>query len=374
MYRMAAMKTSPLRFERGRDYSKITIARATRQSEDGDIDYLDSWELITSGYGCQPGQDQIVRRISSRVVAMRAYHDHILALQSEGFTPIVDGLAVGRPGEVTFVERPALEAAIDDDPTDAASWDVLADAWAQAHDPRGECMLLARANQQVKDPAEFLANKRAADGARRVRDAELFGALGSDGYRIRPTYVRGMLDRVEVRDEQCAPGRPTRELLATLLAHPLARFLRELVLIDVDPSERIITTHPHLRSLAIRFYRPYDDTNAEEWNLASKPADLSNLDDLPRLEHLDLFIPTLHWPTLALPRLTALDIQACFELDDLQRMVAWASNHPRLERIKGYSHCRLLTQDPHIQTCIDDWLAAPRGPRLQSLEWDGRTQ
>jgi hypothetical protein len=80
----------------------------------------------------------------------------------------------------------------------------------------------------VNDVGEYARLKKRVEGARRSRNAHVWGSLGRDAYRVRAVFRDGLVDRLMFPNEVAAPGRPAAELLAIALATPFARFVREV--------------------------------------------------------------------------------------------------------------------------------------------------
>ncbi len=129
--------------------------------------------------------------------------------------------------------NPALEAAIEQNPDDTASYSVLAD-WLQSRgDPRGELI------------ATQLAGDEAAFGGLLVKHGEAFvGPLAplqraSDGEEAF-TWKHGFISSVRLSYNNYGDGDEVdlAEGLRALLAHPSGRFVRELVFgFNGDPNE-----------------------------------------------------------------------------------------------------------------------------------------
>lgn len=184
--------------------------------------------------------------------AARTYHAAIAEQLDAGFVLELDGMPVEASVPATFVALPELERRAEQRGDDA-DWSALADAWSKAGDPRGDCILGQSGLVGVDDVALYMRRKTIVEGSRRIRNAHVWGVLGRDAYRVRATFRKGLVDRFVLRDEICAPGRSTAEVVTTLLASPFSRFARELHVVggDADELERLVAASPRAGTMTV---------------------------------------------------------------------------------------------------------------------------
>src|SRR5262249_12158252 len=176
-------------------------------------------------------------RCTSLPAAMRAYHSVVASHLDEGFALFIGGVTVDEPSPTTFASFPELEKLLDEDLASSETWSVLADAYCQAGDPRGDCIHLERSMVGLTDTSEYLRRKAGVEAVRRARVAHVWGVLRRDAYRVRASFREGLVDKLVLEDELAAPGQPTPALLAALLANPFARFVREISVSHADRRE-----------------------------------------------------------------------------------------------------------------------------------------
>jgi len=338
----------------------ISVEAAIRRHEDGDVESLGAWDVVT-----HDGADVSSKRHRTREAAYSAFHREIATRKSAGYALAVDGIAVG-PGTYTFASVPELERAIDDDPDDETSWDVLADAWSDAGDPRGACVHAERALVGIADPSVFMANKRAAAEAHRARAAALYGPLGADDYRVQLEFRRGLVATIKLADEHAARGRPTEELIATVLGNPFARFAHALELRNAEHDAIAAAGskqhHPALRELVI--HQAYEEQARSRVHFPLVLLDRA----YPRLEALELHVDGLDWRNAELPHVTDLSIHATFSLRDAEAFHGWLAGHRAIERVE------ILTNDRGGQRSAMNeiharWTAWPE--TLRQIRWNG---
>lgn len=240
---------------------------------------------------------------------------------------MVDEVVIDAVEPARYTPFATLEEAVIAEPTSEAAWTVLGDAWAQADDPRGECILLSR-GANLTDPAEFMRRKAALLPMARRRAGLFFGAFGDDAYRVSAKFVGGLVETVELAVELDAPGQPTSELLERLLAHPFSRFLSVLSFgaPTVAASLAAIATGnaPALRSLSVRQFEARSPVP-----VALGPAS-ERLDHLRRLV-LRLEHAPIDWTDTHLPALTQLELDEPGTVAACDAVLAWIASHPALE-------------------------------------------
>jgi hypothetical protein len=343
-------------------YVAIAVEAAIRRHEDGDVEHLGAWDVVT-----HDGTDVSSKRHRTREAAYGAFHRDIAARKAAGYVLAVDGIAVA-PGSSTFASFPELERAIDDDPDDETSWAVLADAWSDAGDPRGACVHAERALVGIADPNVFMANKRAAADAHRARVAALFGPLGADDYRVQIEFRRGLVAAIKLDDEHAARGRPTQELIAQILGNPFARFAHKLEIRNAEhdaiSAAGATQRHPALRALVVR-----ETYEARPRGRVHFPLVLLDR-AYPRLQALDLHVDGLDWRGAALPHVTELSINATFSLRDAEVFHAWLATHPAIERVEVRTHGIYAEQRPELAAIHAGWTAWPE--TLRRIRWNAK--
>jgi len=132
--------------------------------------------------------------------------------------------------------EPALEAAILRDPDDLASYAVYGDWLVEQGDPRGELIATQLAADATGDPELRRAALRVFA---RHRDA-FIGVLGDTIATEAFTWRAGFIQRARLSHDQLLFVDGARviatmaEVVETLLAHPSARFLTDLAIVNVD--------------------------------------------------------------------------------------------------------------------------------------------
>ena len=185
------------------------------------------------------------RRVFSTPQAAREEAEKRIAVKRKEGYRAIDGLdraqpAVARSGPVGHVHayEPALVAAILDAPDDEDSYLVYAD-WLQSQgDPRGELIALHHAEQRKPHDARI---KRAMQSFERehgrLLPARLVEVIGTEPTTAGPIagqcavqWRLGFVHRAWIGRRSDNRPYTVRELVAALLAHPSALFLRELVI------------------------------------------------------------------------------------------------------------------------------------------------
>ena len=160
--------------------------------------------------------------------AEEAYEKLVAEKVKKGYV-LVSGAPVGAPP--AFKSNPDLEKAILASPDDAQAYLVYAD-WLQSQgDPRGE--LIALQHAKATDPAKRAAASASEKKLFEKHEKELLGPIGKDSERYTDVVWRyGFLKsvRVGVDYDSYEEGSRLEKLLKTLLEHPSARFLDELIL------------------------------------------------------------------------------------------------------------------------------------------------
>lgn len=192
---------------------------------DGTTVLARSGKLGTDGKALTPKQCASIEKAEAEIAKRAAEH------LRKGFSEVVQPTG-------PEPRNPGLEQQIIEEPTDSDRYMVYAD-WLQTQGhPRGELgaiqrgrvarpasAALAKAEQKLLDQHPWLAPVRLMAAARRARKADATDAADAG---LTVSWEHGFI--VAARIERGADGASVtvRELVAELLAHPAARFLREL--------------------------------------------------------------------------------------------------------------------------------------------------
>jgi len=290
-----------VRLVRGDAAVEITVENVYLDAgfDDGDeIVGVAGWELVVRDL------DAVARiRHATRDAADRALHAAVAKYQAR----VSDPPAVASTHR--FTSFPELERVVEDQPDDPAALDVLADAWLDAGDPRGACVRTGN----VQDARDAIAN-----------------ALGDEAYRVSVEVRNGLVAAIFLNDERGVSRRSTRDVLATLLAHPFARFLHWLAIRNA-PRDALAAAlaqhHPALRALAVTL-APDDRDQVRDDDPCVDAAELDRA--YPRLEALELIVPRLAWGDAQLPHVTRFAVHAAMAPDDGARLHAWRRARPWL--------------------------------------------
>lgn len=198
--------------------------------------------------------------------------------------------------------EPALEQALREG--DAAAALVYADWLAREDHPRAQLIAVQHARRARPDDPELLAEEarlfeQHADsflGALCARVAEAQAEAFREAYGLRLRWEDGFIAAARVGRDYASTG---EEVLQLLLAHPSARFLRELVIAahqwgDQDNrrmSEALIYLSPSPAPPLRRLYlADFDDTEIDNIDISRAPlGDLSGLGEIyPLLEDVAL--------------------------------------------------------------------------------------
>jgi hypothetical protein len=277
--------------------------------------------LVVTKLGAKPKR---TRHVTSEEL-WRAFHAEIAKRAASGYAIEVEGTAVAAYEPRAFTSFPELERAVIADPHDDACWNVLADAWLDTNDPRGESVHAERALRGITDPDEFMARKHAIADARSLRATQLYGPLGADAHRVRVKFERGMVSAISLDAERCAPGRSTGELLALVLGNPFARFARSLELHELDGDRACSVFEQHhdaIREITVR-----TDELADLRTYSPRGLDRG----FPQLASLSLTLRggIESWD-VELPELVQLRLLARLSNDVDRQIVGWACAHPEL--------------------------------------------
>lgn len=269
----------------------------------------------------------------------------------------------------------ALEAALAEDPDELAAHMAYADYLSEQPDPRhqarGEFVRIQLQLEDANLPAahrkklarrekELLAAHERRWMGWRFYDALLDGGTGTlwahvpDKPEEARTYRRGWIDRLEV---------PTmsRAAAAAMVASPVVRLVRELVLDDGTSAEEVSATfvgHPSLANVRVLRVLEFPD----ERSLAPLVAGMKRLEVLETrayaLDLGDLF------SSKTLGRLRELHAEDCEGYD----VVALAKNASltNLRKLALLPDLADQSEGPHI--CLADVRALARSKHLRSLE------
>ncbi len=351
-----------LRFINGNSVLTVEFQIRDNPTEDGgDRDY--SWELTTILDG-----ERKHRRFAADANAFRVFHSTIAEHQAAGFVLGIDGVEV-RPVTASFEAFPELEAAIDADLKDQNAWGLLAEAWISAGDPRGQCVMLDRGQQNLTDPVPFLKQRKASGPAHALRAGVLYGPLDRDGYRIAAKFRHGLVDVLQFDHEQHVMGRATGELIERVMANPFARFVRELKVIGA-PGAQVVDALAAVRPSALR--RLMISTGDSSFDLGA----LSN--NAPRLEDLEICSDRsskrqpIGWSELELPWLTRFSLSCELSCNQLAAILEWVPRQ-NLETVVLSTSGLALQQDPAMLAITKEWLSDSTKwpPSLRHFACDG---
>lgn len=326
-----------------RDRKRWTIEARDRDDGQGK-GVPDGWHIATT-------EDDPGRFHKSKVQAWAAMHRAVRAQLDAGWMYEADGIPLQTAATSPIVPCATLEQQVESAPDDDRAAALLADAWTQAGDPRGELMSLDRGLRGLTNPSQFMERKKAMRAAEAARNAHVLGPLGHDAYRVRLKFRRGLVDVVALPDELAAPGRPTHELVRHILVSPFARFLRELV-VDAPELDRVAQVVGELGHPALRNLELIHTVDAEDEDDVHPPIDVRHtVQRLANLERLRVFEYPVAWNDLELPRLRSLDLSTTFVLDDVRAVLAWVSGHPRIEQLTLHT----ASEEPAVKSLLDAW-------------------
>ncbi len=241
---------------------------------------------------------------SSEELARREYDLRIADHLEDGFREVADRRLDVRTRD--------LEAAIEADPDDAASYLVYADWIGTLGDPRGG-LIVAQAGGDASAAAAYL----------KQYESTFLGPLaehvGYDGAILDPTWRNGFIRRATVRED----GKRRVDLVfEALLEHPSARWLGSLTLETVDDMADlrslagVLATHrlPHLTSLELgevgEFHDPplWSDDDPHHYGLRHS-IDMSPIwPSVPALRRLVVRGDSEPFGELTLPQLSHLEL------------------------------------------------------------------
>ncbi len=200
---------------------------------------IDGTSVLTrSGKLGTNGKANVPKKLSSRGRAEQDVEKRIAAQRAKGFVEVTPSIVV-EPG------NPALEQQIIDEPMDGGRCLVYAD-WLQGQGhPRGELGVLqaqraerpddtalAKAEQKLFAAHPELAPQRVMESAKKTkRTNEL------DDDRSTIVWENGFIAAARISRASDRLPYTVRELVHELLAHPAARFLRELRIGKLGPDE-----------------------------------------------------------------------------------------------------------------------------------------
>lgn len=317
-----------------------------------------SFELVVAN------EDQAKRsRFPDRSSAVVAFHNLVSDLVHQGYRIARDGAPLSLTGHAVannpVTTAPELEARIVADEATDCDWSVLADLWTQAGDPRGEWIHLDPLRRTL--PPQRV--KRFMRSAIRSRNLVLFGPLGADAYRVGVEFKRGLADRVELNYEEAAPGRPTHELVALVLANPFTRFIRELVVRTVMATDTVLSAVAASAAKTLRRLTLESSTDVTALGAATH--------GFHGLLELEIRAPRIDWRDIDLPHLRTLTLHATFTADELADVFAWIGEHKCLQEIVGGS--RSAHAAARTSSVVSRWGSRHKGwPRsLRRFAWDG---
>jgi len=262
-----------------------------------------------------------------------------------------------RRGIVAIAADRELEAQCEASPEDPAPWAIYADWLIEQSDPRG----LVAQHELRGDRAG------AAELFALHRETLCFSADASATFAFRHGFASGMT----IGNTQRRGGAWLSELVATLLAAPIGRFI-ESVRTGLSgfgsentwqPTLAAILRSPraaHLRELRFDNYN-YDDCMMHWVDIG----DLSALHALPRLESLHVRGDNVTWGELALPRLRRLVRESC-TLKRPEVAQICRSSWPALEHLELWFGMRDFGCSVQISD-LEPILAATAMPRLGHL-------
>ena len=247
---------------------------------------------ITSGKLGNKGRT-VVKHHASEAAAVSAHDQLVLEKHREGYRLAGLEALVAKPVEVPAEDErgPALEAAIEADPTDANAFAVYGDWLHKLGDPRGELIALQQAAAKPVAVGKHIA----------THAAQLLGPLAALVHDVRipdaaPFFWRnGFIYRAELAT---AKKHALDAVLPQLFAHPSARFLVELALRADDRKDALA---------ALAVVHEAAPPTLREFDLFAR-ANLDRIDDgiwksLSKLERLGITARAYELGTLALPAL-----------------------------------------------------------------------
>jgi uncharacterized protein (TIGR02996 family) len=181
---------------------------------------LDGTSVLTrSGKLGSDGKATVPKKLASRERAEKDVEKRVAEQRGKGFVEVTTVIA-------KELENPELERQIIEEPTDAGRWIVYADWLLEQQHPRGELGVvqsqrserpaLAKTEQKLFEAHPELAPKRVIEATKRAKGDDLTTVRWEHGF-----IAAARLARTSERHT-------VRELVAELLGHPAARFLREL--------------------------------------------------------------------------------------------------------------------------------------------------
>ena len=277
---------------------------------------------ITAGKLGNKGRT-VVKHHASEAAAVSAHDQLVLEKQREGYRIAGGEAPAAQPIDVPADDErgPALEAAIEADPTDANAFAVYGD-WLHKHgDPRGELIALQQAAAKPAAVGKHIA----------THAAQLLGPLAAVVHDVRipdaaPFFWRnGFICRAELAS---ARNHALDAVLAQLFAHPSARFLVELALRADDRKDALA---------ALAAVRDGAPPTLRELDFFAR-ANLDRIDDdiwksLAKLERLAITARGYELGTLELPSLRRVRLLAGSMSSATMQAVARAP-WPVLERLE----------------------------------------
>jgi hypothetical protein len=351
------------RFADGPSRCSINLSRKNKSS--GGVDFTVPVLNITDDQGTRKQEFP-----KGTDAAMRVFHDEVMKRLAAGWRLLIDEVPVEPQPAARYTAFPELEHLVEAEPADDDAWGVLGDAWTEAGDPRGECVLVARTVHNT-DAAAFMRQKAAAEPALRIRNSELFGPFEDDAYRVRTKFVRGLVDTVELIDERHAPGRPTHQLLEQVLTNPFARFLTRLTIGGPDVATLIETISKvgagALRSLVLH----------QQVERSQIPVQIGRASErLPRLRRLVLRLEhaPIDWTGARFAALAELEIEEPGSPALCTDFLAWIASHPAVETVT-ISQGLSSRDSGQIEKLLEGWAAdQSRWPAsLREVKWRHRT-
>jgi uncharacterized protein (TIGR02996 family) len=177
----------------------------------------------------------------SREAARQAYLDAIDEKKTDGWKLIAGNEEVSVATELH--RDAALEAALVAKPDDDQALMVYADWLLGRNDPRGELISLQREMRGVQDRVRFMELKKEEAVLHARHDAAWLGKLVADHLgqgQVRLAWSRGFVDVAVIQEGKGNHA----ELVAELLASPVALLLRKLEAIGPDVADVIVRARP----------------------------------------------------------------------------------------------------------------------------------
>ena len=199
---------------------------------------LDGATVITrSGKIGSNGKENAPKKLATRGRAEQDVEKRVVEQRARGFVEVTPPPIVDEPG------NPALEKQIIEEPTDAGRFLVYAD-WLQGQGhPRGELgvlqaqraerpadVALAKAEQRMFETHPELAPQRVVESAKKTKRT-------NESEESTITWENGFIAAARIARTSERLPYTVRELVGELLAHPAARFLRELRIGSLGPDE-----------------------------------------------------------------------------------------------------------------------------------------